>query len=80
MFYCTSRQALPKCTLVESLEAESSHCSTTEVPVGEDQEQHIELTRDLAQTFNRQFGKGLFTIPRHVFSELSRRSISLSTC
>jgi tryptophanyl-tRNA synthetase len=32
------------------------------VPVGEDQRQHLELTRDLAQRFNRQFGK-TFTVP-----------------
>ncbi|KAK9896623.1 tryptophanyl-tRNA synthetase [Cystobasidium minutum MCA 4210] len=45
---------------------------TTEVPVGEDQEQHIELTRDLAQYFNRQFQPDLFTIPRHVFTPQAR--------
>lgn len=44
--------------------------SSTEVPVGEDQEQHIELTRDLAQAFNRQFQTDVFTIPRHVFSKV----------
>jgi tryptophanyl-tRNA synthetase len=33
-----------------------------QVPVGEDQRQHIELTRDLAQRFNRRFGKA-FTVP-----------------
>jgi tryptophanyl-tRNA synthetase len=32
------------------------------VPVGEDQRQHIELTRDLAQRFNKRFGKTL-TVP-----------------
>ncbi len=32
------------------------------VPVGEDQRQHLELTRDLAQRFNTTFGK-TFTIP-----------------
>ena len=33
-------------------------CSTrpTQVPVGEDQRQHLELTRDLAQRFNTRFG------------------------
>jgi tryptophanyl-tRNA synthetase len=41
---------------------------TTEVPVGEDQGQHIELTRDLAQYFNREFKTDLFTAPRHVYS------------
>ncbi|GAB3969138.1 tryptophan--tRNA ligase [Plantactinospora veratri] len=32
------------------------------VPVGEDQRQHLELTRDLAQRFNTRFGK-TFTVP-----------------
>ena len=34
-----------------------------EVPVGEDQRQHIELTRDLGQRFNTRFGE-TFTIPK----------------
>ena len=33
------------------------------VPVGEDQRQHLELTRDLAQRFNSRFGE-TFTVPR----------------
>jgi tryptophanyl-tRNA synthetase len=33
-----------------------------QVPVGEDQRQHIELTRDLAQRFNTRFGQ-TFTVP-----------------
>jgi tryptophanyl-tRNA synthetase len=32
------------------------------VPVGEDQRQHLELTRDLAQRFNNRFGE-TFTVP-----------------
>ncbi len=36
--------------------------NTDEVPVGEDQKQHIELTRDLAERFNNQFGS-VFKIP-----------------
>ena len=36
---------------------------TDEVPVGEDQRQHLELTRDLAQRFNHRFGP-TFVIPR----------------
>ncbi len=32
------------------------------VPVGEDQRQHIELTRDLAQRFNSKYGE-IFTVP-----------------
>ncbi|MFE2555376.1 tryptophan--tRNA ligase [Streptomyces sp. NPDC059352] len=34
-----------------------------EVPVGEDQRQHIELTRDLAERFNGRFGD-TFTVPK----------------
>ena len=33
-----------------------------QVPVGEDQRQHLELTRDLAQRFNRRFGR-TFVVP-----------------
>src|SRR3954471_5106806 len=33
-----------------------------QVPVGEDQRQHLELTRDLAQRFNTRFGR-TFTVP-----------------
>jgi tryptophanyl-tRNA synthetase len=33
-----------------------------QVPVGEDQRQHLELTRDLAQRFNSRFGR-IFTVP-----------------
>ena len=33
------------------------------VPVGEDQRQHLELTRDLAQRFNTRFGP-TFTVPQ----------------
>lgn len=35
----------------------------THVPVGDDQKQHLELARDLAQLVNRALGKELFTIP-----------------
>ena len=33
-----------------------------QVPVGEDQRQHLELTRDLAQRFNTRFG-ATFVVP-----------------
>lgn len=33
------------------------------VPVGEDQRQHVELSRDLAQRFNKTFGE-VFTVPK----------------
>lgn len=42
------------------------------VPVGEDQRQHLELTRDLAQRFNRRFGKA-FTVPQvHIVKEFAK--------
>jgi tryptophanyl-tRNA synthetase len=33
------------------------------VPVGRDQKQHVEVTRDLAGVMNRTFGEGLFVVP-----------------
>ncbi|MBY4574188.1 tryptophan--tRNA ligase [Gordonia paraffinivorans] len=42
------------------------------VPVGEDQRQHLELTRDLAQRFNSRFGK-TFKIPQaHIVKEFAK--------
>ena len=42
------------------------------VPVGEDQRQHLELTRDLAERFNSRFGKS-FTIPEaHILKETAK--------
>ena len=42
------------------------------VPVGEDQRQHLELTRDLAQRFNGRFG-ATFTRARAVHPARARR-------
>ncbi len=43
-----------------------------EVPVGEDQRQHIELTRDLAQRFNSRFGE-TFRIPQpHIIKSAAK--------
>jgi len=41
------------------------------VPVGEDQRQHVELTRTIARNFNKRFGK-TFTEPKAINNELSR--------
>jgi tryptophanyl-tRNA synthetase len=42
------------------------------VPVGEDQRQHLELTRDLAQRFNREFVK-TFTVPQpHIIRDTAK--------
>ena len=36
-----------------------------EVPVGEDQREHLELMRRTADRFNRRFGEGLLVVPEH---------------
>jgi tryptophanyl-tRNA synthetase len=49
---------------------------TDEVPVGEDQKQHIELTRDLAEKFNKKFGE-TFKLPNPVIQKETARIMSL---
>ena len=45
----------------------------THVPVGEDQKQHLELTRDIAQKFNNDFKTDFFPIPEPlIFGEATR--------
>lgn len=39
------------------------------VPVGKDQEQHLELSRNIAQRFNAQVGKEYFVLPEPLFTE-----------
>lgn len=39
------------------------------VPVGKDQEQHLELSRDIAQRFNTQVGKEYFVLPDALYTE-----------
>ena len=46
------------------------------VPVGEDQKQHVELTRDLAERFNNAFGKA-FVVPEPIIREGGARVMSL---
>jgi tryptophanyl-tRNA synthetase len=46
------------------------------VPVGEDQKQHLELTRDLAQRFNNRFND-IFTIPEVRIPKVGARIMSL---
>ncbi|WP_028988489.1 tryptophan--tRNA ligase [Thermicanus aegyptius] len=48
----------------------------THVPVGEDQKQHLELTRDIAERFNKQFGE-LFTLPEPMIGEVGARIMAL---
>ena len=47
------------------------------VPVGDDQRQHIEVTRDLAERFNNRFGD-VFPIPDGYIPETSARVMSLT--
>ncbi|GAB7388366.1 tryptophan--tRNA ligase [Bacillaceae bacterium] len=49
---------------------------TTHVPVGEDQKQHLELTRDLAERFNNRFGE-TFVIPEPLIPKVGGRIMSL---
>ncbi|MBY0383894.1 tryptophan--tRNA ligase, partial [bacterium] len=46
------------------------------VPVGEDQKQHLELTRDLAESFNKKFGV-TFKVPEPYIAKLGARIMSL---
>lgn len=41
----------------------------TYVPVGRDQQQHVEIARDLAQYFNREYNREIFTLPEALIDE-----------
>ena len=49
---------------------------TDVVPVGDDQKQHVELTRDLAERFNARFGE-TFTVPKPVIQSETARIYDL---
>ena len=50
----------------------------THVPVGEDQKQHLELCRDIAQKFNNEFGvKDFFILPEPLIQKEFSRIMSL---
>jgi tryptophanyl-tRNA synthetase len=50
----------------------------THVPVGEDQKQHLELSRDIAQKFNNDYGvPGFFPLPEPVITGPATRVMSL---
>ena len=49
---------------------------TDEVPVGEDQKQHIELARTVAERFNSRYGQ-MFTVPRHRIPDVGARILDL---
>jgi len=50
--------------------------NTDIVPVGEDQQQHVELARDIAKRFNNQFGD-IFKIPQTVLRKEGARIMAL---
>ncbi|HYE63541.1 MAG TPA: tryptophan--tRNA ligase [Phycisphaerales bacterium] len=41
----------------------------THVPVGKDQVQHVEMARDMAEKFNRTYGRDVFTVPEYSLGE-----------
>jgi tryptophanyl-tRNA synthetase len=47
------------------------------VPVGEDQKQHLELTRDIAGAFNRQYKNEYFKLPQPMIGKETKRIMSL---
>ena len=47
------------------------------VPVGEDQKQHVELTRDIAQRFNNKYGE-TFVVPEPLIAKVGARIMSLT--
>lgn len=49
----------------------------THVPVGEDQKQHVELTRDIALKFNNDYGVNFFPVPEPVIEGAATRVMSL---
>lgn len=49
----------------------------THVTVGEDQKQHVELTRDIAQAFNNYVSKNIFPLPEPIIKSETARIMSL---
>ncbi|MEM7094772.1 MAG: tryptophan--tRNA ligase [Actinomycetota bacterium] len=49
---------------------------TQYVPVGDDQRQHLELSRDAAQRFNNRYGD-TFVVPEHVIPDVAERVMDL---
>ena len=50
--------------------------NTEIVPVGKDQQQHVELTRDLAERFNKRYGK-VFTMPDVYVAPVANKILNL---
>lgn len=53
---------------MDPLHTDAGHFRATHVPVGEDQQQHLELSRDTADSFNHRFGK-VFPLPQTMISK-----------
>jgi tryptophanyl-tRNA synthetase len=49
----------------------------THVPVGDDQKQHLEMTRDIAGLFNRHFNRNVFPLPEPLITGTATRIMSL---
>ncbi len=49
----------------------------THVPVGDDQKQHLELSRDISQSFNRFYKNNFFPLPEPLILEAGARVMSL---
>ena len=49
---------------------------TDQVPIGDDQRQHLELARNVAERFNQRYGE-IFTIPEGVYPEIGARIMDL---
>lgn len=49
---------------------------TDAVPIGDDQRQHLELARDIAERFNTRFGE-TFVVPRGIYPEVGARIMDL---
>jgi tryptophanyl-tRNA synthetase len=49
---------------------------TDQVPIGDDQRQHLELARDIAERFNQRYGE-TFTLPEGVYPEVGARIMDL---
>ena len=51
--------------------------STSHVPVGDDQKQHLELARDIAHKFNTDYDTDIFRLPEPLMNKSSTRIMSL---
>ena len=49
----------------------------THVPVGDDQKQHLELVRDIAQKFNKDYDQEYFNLPEPLINKTATRIMSL---